>query len=109
MNRLLTMTLMLSFGVSLSACGGPEYGIQVNVDHDCTETSCEVVVYINNRSNDSFKVDYEFSAHDLDSVLLGEAAESFEVPGNYSSTITRQVPVSAKPASVGVGTTSTRI
>lgn len=93
----------------LAACGAPKQGIMVNVDYECDESICDVLVDIQNPGPDSFKVEYHFSAYASGSTLVGELEESFEVPGHYMETLTRQVPVTAKPRIFGAGSTTLRL
>ena len=93
----------------LASCGEPRQGVMVNVDYECDDSICEVLVDIQNPGPDSFKVKYYFSAFTSGSTLVGELEESFEVPSNYVATLSRQVPVTSKPRSFGSGSTIQRL
>lgn len=104
--KILTLTIVCTL---LAACGAPQPGVEVTVNYECDDSNCEVLVDINNPGSDSFMVEFDFSAYTSDSTLLGELDESFEVPGNYEATITRQVPVTSEPKIFTSGTGSTRL
>jgi len=103
-----TFSLILA-STLVAGCGAPKQSAMINVDYECDDSICEVLVDIQNPGPDSFRVEYHFSAFTSGSTLVGELEESFEVPGNYSATLSRQVPVTAKPMAFGSGSTIQRL
>ena len=102
------LTLVVASAL-ITACGAPQPGIMVNIVQECDESNCELLIDINNPGRDSYTVEYEFTAYASSSTIVGELEESFEVPGNYVSTLTRQVPVTAEPRGFSTGSTITRL
>jgi len=103
MNRLVRTNLILLAGLSIAACGAPEQGIRVDVNHDCNETTCEVLVEIQNPSKYSYDVDYDFAAFDRDSGVLVELDESIEIEANQSWSYQYVFPVTSKPMMITSG------
>lgn len=109
MNRSLKAVSLLLAGALLSACGAPKQGIYVDVDWDCDDANCDVVVDVRNPGDDAFHVEYNFTAYTSDSTTLIELSDSFEVSGNQSFTTSQTITVASKPSLFSVGTASTRL
>lgn len=98
----------LTFISVLAGCTGGEPAARVETSHECTETECAVIVAISNPGNDESQISYDFTATKTGVGVVGELQGSYSIPAGESIVLRETFRVSAKPNSMGVGTTATR-
>jgi len=103
-----TMLASLACTFLLLGCSSREPSANIQTSHECGDTECTVVVWMTNPGSDTFEITYEFTAQKTGVGIVGELKGSHTLAGRENLRLEEKFPVSQKPNSVGVGTSSTR-